>query len=175
MIGNFGLTRKIAKWNLGFSLIPRVIVAVILQVLPVYGLAVLFDTILNNTLEFWTKSSIISASLPQIYEKDGYEIAVKHELKPLKYTKISVTDLNTQKTEEIEIIEKSQNKVEIKNNNRHIATIKHDSNMAVVSHYHNDGKIRKKDIYDLQDQKTISKLTQILPSDFKIFAHSGKL
>lgn len=130
----------------------------------------LFDLVLNNTLEFWTKSKIISASLPQVFEKDGYEITVNHALRPLKYTNIQIKNQKSLKIEQVEIIEQSLNNINIIRNSNQIANIDYKTNLVLVSYFHKDGEIKKKEIFDLNDQKIISKLANILPSEFNLFA-----
>ncbi len=89
LAGNFGLTRKIAQWNLGFSPVPRVIICVALYVIPVYELSAVFDVLLNNTVEFWTNQPIITAE-NQVFHKDGYRIVMSNRRNPLKSSTFSV-------------------------------------------------------------------------------------
>mgnify|MGYP003330717002 CR=1 FL=1 len=163
VIGNFGLTRKVANWNLSFSLIPRVIVAVILQVLPVYQVAFIFDMVLNNTVEFWTKSRLIGALLPQKFKNEAYAVTVKHAYQPLKYTRINIKDLETLKTDTIEVVEKTDSSIHILKNGKQVANIDQATNLLVVSHYNKEGEVEKRDSYDLSDKKIIAKLEKIFP------------
>jgi hypothetical protein len=75
--GNFGLTRKLARWNLSFSIFPRIIVYIALIIIPVYAITLLFDFIINNTIEFWTNSPVVSAQ-NHTFEQDGYRVEVEH-------------------------------------------------------------------------------------------------
>ncbi len=81
--GNFGLTRKLAGWNLSFSTVPRVIIYVAFVIIPVYELALLFDFVINNTVEFWTNSAVIT-SQNQTFTKDGYKVVVNNTRDPLR-------------------------------------------------------------------------------------------
>ena len=162
VIGNFGLTRKIANWNLSFSLIPRVIVAVILLVLPVYSIGMLFDLVLNNTLEFWTKSKLIGAAMPQTYNDGLYVVSINNELRPFKYTKIEIKNLETHEIDIIEISEKPDHTIDISKNYVTSATINHKNDLAKVSFYDNLGKLIVTEKYDLSDQRgTLAKLANL--------------
>ncbi len=89
--GNFGLTRKLAQWNLTFSTIPRIIVYVAFVIIPVYELALVFDFLINNTVEFWTDSPVITAQT-KTFSKDGYRVVVNHTRDPLRKSIFTVYD-----------------------------------------------------------------------------------
>lgn len=89
--GNFGLTRKLAQWNLSFSTVPRAIIYIAFVIIPVYPLAMLFDFIFNNTIEFWTDSPIITAQ-NQTFTKDGYKVVVNNTRDPLRKSVYTVYD-----------------------------------------------------------------------------------
>ena len=91
--GNFGATRSVARWNLRYAFIPRALIYIVFIAIPVYPIAVLFDVVLNNTLEFWSNRAIINAK-NDWFEKDGYRLHISHFLAPLKMTRITAYDQN---------------------------------------------------------------------------------
>src|SRR5271154_176112 len=73
--GNFGLTRKVAHWNNSFSLLPRILLYIGLLIIPVYELSMLFYFLINNTIQFWDGSALVT-SQNQTFEKDGKKVVV---------------------------------------------------------------------------------------------------
>ena len=61
--GNFALTRKVYDYNQDVS--PdkwiRWLVFLVLNVIPVYGFATLFDALFANSIEFWTGENPVTA------------------------------------------------------------------------------------------------------------------
>jgi hypothetical protein len=61
--GNFALTRKVYDYNQDVSNDKwvRWLVFLILNVIPVYGFATMFDAIFANSIEFWTGENPVTA------------------------------------------------------------------------------------------------------------------
>ena len=90
--GDFGLTRSVARWNLSFSPVPRVLICIGLYIVPVYELSMVFDLLINNTVQFWSDSAVISAKSTQKFQKDGYLVTVTNMRGPLKRSIFKVYD-----------------------------------------------------------------------------------
>lgn len=88
--GNFNAIRTIAKWNLSFSILPRIIVYILLIIIPVYPIAGFLDIVIFNTIEFWTNSNPIHAS-NSVFEKDGIKVAITNTADPLRKTVMLLT------------------------------------------------------------------------------------
>jgi hypothetical protein len=89
--GNYGLTRTVAKWNLKMSVVPRVLIYIAFVIIPVYGLATLFDLVINNTIEFWSGKAAVTAK-NEIFEQDGHRVEVAHSMSPLKRSEFKSYD-----------------------------------------------------------------------------------
>ena len=89
--GNYGFTRSVAKWNLRMSVIPRVLIYIVFIIVPVYGVAVLLDLILNNTIEFWSGKAVVNAK-NESFERDGYRVYVAHTRDPLRKSEFQSYD-----------------------------------------------------------------------------------
>lgn len=109
--GNFGFVRSVAKWNLKFSILPRVLIYIAFVIIPVYPIAVLLDVIIGNTIEFWTGSAIIHAGT-KTFRKDGNEVRITHSLSPLRKTVIESTDRNGHK-DVTEIVENADHSIHV--------------------------------------------------------------
>jgi hypothetical protein len=61
--GNFALTRKVYDYNKDVSSDKwvRWLVFLILNVIPVYGFATMFDALFANSIEFWTGENPVTA------------------------------------------------------------------------------------------------------------------
>lgn len=132
--GNFGATRSVAHWNQRFSLLPRIIVYIALVVIPIYPLAMLFDMLLNNTLEFWTGRPIMNAK-NQTFEKNGYRIEVAHSLAPLRKTVITAYNKAGQVESVSELRETAGKTVEVYVNGRRVAEVDapHDNEVIITT------------------------------------------
>jgi Domain of unknown function (DUF3332) len=88
--GGFGLTKSLGKWNGRFSIVPRVLIYLGLFIVQVYTLTLLFDFLLNNTIEFWSGTPLVAQN--QTFEKDGQRVVVQNTRDPLRKTVITVYD-----------------------------------------------------------------------------------
>src|ERR1700686_2806996 len=89
--GNYGLVRTIANWNLKFSIIPRVLIYLLFIIIPVYQIGMLFDILIDNTVEFWTGSPLVHAK-NETFKKNGYLVSVTHTRDPLRKTVLTAYD-----------------------------------------------------------------------------------
>ena len=110
--GNFGFTRGVAKWNLKMALLPRILVYILFVIIPVYGVALLLDLILNNTIEFWTGSALLTAQNKTFY-KDGLRVDVVHSADPLRKTVMTVYDKMGKVSSVVELRENSHQAIEL--------------------------------------------------------------
>jgi hypothetical protein len=72
-IGSFNLTRKVYAWNnsVGEKWVNELVFLVI-NVIPVYSIAVFVDAVVLNTIEFWTdENPMASTQTKQVETKDG--------------------------------------------------------------------------------------------------------
>lgn len=90
-VGTFALTGRLNKWvvglkakgGLGWKLISWIVFLVFVVIIPVYGIAVLLDSLIFNSMEFWTDSN------PMAYNEKGEatKVAEKGNEKAIyKYT-----------------------------------------------------------------------------------------
>ncbi len=75
-IGNFVVTRKILNWNQKISnKWVNEIIFLVMVIIPVYGVAILIDGIVLNSLEFWTGTNPLAMKPGEIetkvVKKDG--------------------------------------------------------------------------------------------------------
>jgi len=69
-IGNFVVTRKILNWNQSLSnKWVNELVFLIMVIIPVYGVAILVDGIVLNSIEFWTGSNPLAMKLGEVETK----------------------------------------------------------------------------------------------------------
>lgn len=80
-IGSFNLTNKLLDWNKGLdSKFVNELVFVAFHIVPVYGVAVLADILVINSIEFWTGDNPVAdvGSVKNIETNDGtYAIETK--------------------------------------------------------------------------------------------------
>lgn len=71
-IGSFGLSNKVLSWNqsLGNKFVNE-IVFLAFWIIPVYEITMFADVIVLNSIEFWTGSNPVSASVKEIKGKNG--------------------------------------------------------------------------------------------------------
>jgi hypothetical protein len=84
--GRFHLTRAVGGWNNRMPLLPRILVYVAFVIIPVYGVTLLADFLVTNTIDFWSGTSTASNAS---YERDGVKYAVVNRKDPLKHTIIT--------------------------------------------------------------------------------------
>ncbi len=72
-IGSFGLTQKVYNWNQGIGgKFVNELVFLACNIVPVYGVAVWVDTVVLNTIEFWSGSNPMAANeTKQVQGEDG--------------------------------------------------------------------------------------------------------
>ncbi len=77
--GSFNLTKKVYNWNgsLGNKWVVELVFLVGSYVVPVYGIAVFVDAVVLNTIEFWTGSNPMAATL----SSDGINVAFNEQTK----------------------------------------------------------------------------------------------
>ena len=130
VVGNFGLTRKVGQWNSSFSPVPKTIICVALY-LGVYEFTMLFDVFLNNTVEFWTDSPVVTAQ-NQVFHKNGYRIVINNRRDPLRsstYTVYksgrvqSVSELRETKNGAIDVYVNGELKAQVKSLHEGLAEI----------------------------------------------------
>ncbi|MEI7905796.1 MAG: DUF3332 family protein [Bacteroidota bacterium] len=75
--GSFSLTKKVYNWNgsLGNKWVVEV-VFLVCQVVPVYGIAGFVDTVILNSVEFWTGSNPMAS---KITSEDGTTVSFNKE------------------------------------------------------------------------------------------------
>lgn len=127
--GNYGFTRSVSKFNLKMSLVPRVLVYIAFIIIPVYGIAILLDLLINNTIEFWSGKAVHTAQ-NHTFEKDGLRIEVAHSLDPLRRSEfksynakgelISTTELVEQESGAIAVIVNGESRGEVKMIDKHL-------------------------------------------------------
>ncbi len=74
--GNFSLTRKVYQYNQDVDNDRWVqwLVFLVLNVVPVYGFATLFDAVFANSIEFWTGENPVTSAVERervVYGKNG--------------------------------------------------------------------------------------------------------
>ncbi|MBW2280825.1 MAG: DUF3332 family protein [Deltaproteobacteria bacterium] len=76
--GRFELTRKVYKFNQDISPDKWIqwLFFLLISIVPIYGLAVLFDTIVANSMEFWTGDNPVSADMQRTFHGENGEVAV---------------------------------------------------------------------------------------------------
>ncbi len=76
--GSFQATRNVWSWNKsiggGNKWAQELVFLIIGPILPVYGIAGLLDTVILNSIEFWTGTNPMTASL-KVTEHDGTKVA----------------------------------------------------------------------------------------------------
>lgn len=87
-IGNFVITRKILNWNQHVSSKwVNELVFLLMVIIPVYGVAILVDGIVLNSIEFWTGSNPLAMNPGEVetkyVSKDG--VSYKIEVSQNKY------------------------------------------------------------------------------------------
>ncbi len=87
-IGNFVVTRKILNWNQRISSKwVNEVIFLIMVIIPVYGVAILIDGIVLNSIEFWTGTNPLAMKAGEVetkyVSKDG--VSYKIEVSRNKY------------------------------------------------------------------------------------------
>lgn len=79
--GSFNLTKKVYNWNgsMGNKWVKE-IVFIVLNVVPVYGIAGGIDAVILNTIEFWTGNNPMASN---ITTDDGTSVAFNAEKKEM--------------------------------------------------------------------------------------------
>lgn len=79
--GSFTLTKKVYNWNgtMGDKW-TKELVFLVLNVVPVYGIAGFIDVIVLNSIEFWTGSNPVAAN---VSSEDGTSVAFNQETKEM--------------------------------------------------------------------------------------------
>lgn len=86
--GGWKVTRMVAKWNNSLTIIPRILIYVAFFIIQVYTITALIDSIVFNTIDFWTGT--VSA-MNYKYQKDGNDVAVEHSRFPLRRSVITTS------------------------------------------------------------------------------------
>lgn len=89
--GGFKLTRQYARWVNSQMIILRVILYIV--TLPIYGITMLIDMVIFNTMDFW--NGTVAAGAYQ-YKQDGKNYFVKHEFQPGTQLKKSTIEVKNQ-------------------------------------------------------------------------------
>lgn len=80
-IGNFNLTKKVLNWNQHLSnKYVNEVVFLVMCFIPVYGITLLIDGIVLNSLEFWTGSSPLSMKPGEVETKYVSKDNVKYKI-----------------------------------------------------------------------------------------------
>lgn len=79
--GSFNLTKKVYNWNgsMGDKW-TKELVFLVLNVVPVYGIAGFIDVVVLNSIEFWTGSNPVAAN---VSSDDGTAVAFNQETKEM--------------------------------------------------------------------------------------------
>lgn len=73
-IGQFSLTRKVHAFNMGIgNRWIRWLIFLVLVIIPVYGICILVDALVINSIEFWTGSN------PVAYDSNGEHIDMQEK------------------------------------------------------------------------------------------------
>lgn len=82
-IGSFNLTNKLLTWNKGIdSKFVNELVFLAFHIVPVYGIAIMADILVINSIEFWTGSNPVSdaGTIKTIEGKDGiYTVETRND------------------------------------------------------------------------------------------------
>jgi len=75
-IGSFTLTNKVLKWNKNVSSkFVNEVVFICFHIIPVYEVAIFADAVVLNTIEFWSGSNPVTASVKNIKgDKGNYKV-----------------------------------------------------------------------------------------------------
>ena len=89
--GSFNLTRKVWKWNgeVGGKWVNE-IVFLVMNVIPVYGVAGMADVVILNTIEFWTGTNPVTAQNEQpsnLKGDDGTTVTFNAQDKVMQITR----------------------------------------------------------------------------------------
>jgi hypothetical protein len=80
-IGNFVVTKKILNWNQRLSSKwVNELVFLLMVIIPVYGVAVLIDGIVLNSIEFWTGSNPLAMKAGEVETKYVSKDGVKYKI-----------------------------------------------------------------------------------------------
>lgn len=82
--GSFNLTKKVYNWNgtMGDKW-TKELVFLVLNIVPVYGVAAWIDVVILNSIEFWTGSNPVASNLTS---DDGTSVAFNAEKKEMTIT-----------------------------------------------------------------------------------------
>lgn len=89
--GGFKLTRQYARWVNSQMIILRIVLYIL--TLPIYGITMLIDLVVFNTMDFW--KGTVAAGAYQ-YNQDGKHYFVKHEIQPGTQLKKSTIEVKSQ-------------------------------------------------------------------------------
>ena len=80
-IGNFVVTKKILNWNQRLSSKwVNELVFLLMVIIPVYGVAILIDGIVLNSIEFWTGSNPMAMKAGEVETKYVSKDGVKYKI-----------------------------------------------------------------------------------------------
>ena len=76
--GRFELTRKVYKFNKEVSPDKWIqwLAFLLITIVPIYGVAVLFDAVVANSVEFWTGKNPVTADMQRTFHGENGEVAV---------------------------------------------------------------------------------------------------